>query len=355
MSWLRKLHLYCGLTIALPLLVLAVTGGALIFKDEIWRLEYPELEAPLPALTPAEHAAAFKAIAAAFPGKVRFVKMPRAGVSAYHVYLDGGEAFVGPRGHRVIDRWAWYESPVGILAELHVHLAAGQAGKTVAGVVALAGAAMAVSGLVLWWPVRYGFRFGNLRPMSLRRLHLLKLHRDLGALAHLLVLLFTLTAAGIVFYPATRTLLNGLFSSTAMLPAPAQGSTAPSGPASADVVRAAQGALPDATLMSYYPPKAGSVHYFRFREPGEIHPNGRSVVYVDGDTGAVLQAVPASAQPRGERLSQYLFPLHAARTGHALYRLFALTAAASLAAIVLAGPSAYLAGRRRQRQAAGTR
>ncbi|MGA8205175.1 MAG: PepSY-associated TM helix domain-containing protein [Woeseiaceae bacterium] len=348
MIWLRKLHLYCGLTIALFLFIFAVTGGALLFKDEIWRLEYPEFGASPPILTPDEHAAAFRAVEAAFPGDVQFVKTPRTGQPTYHVYLDDGEAFVDPLDHRIIDRWAWYESPVGILTELHVHLAAGQAGKLVAGIVALTTTAMAVSGLVLWWPTRRAFRAASLWPASLRRVHLLKLHRDLGAIASPMIVLFTLTAGGIVFYPTTRGILNGLFSSTTMPPPPTEVLSAPTLPASAAIVRAAQHALPEAKLMSYYPPRPGKVAFFRFREPGEIHPNGRSVVYVDSENQAILQTMPVSEQPLGERISQYLYPLHAAKMGHAWYTLIAFIAALSLATIGMVGPASYLVGWRKR-------
>ncbi|MDT8319889.1 MAG: PepSY domain-containing protein, partial [Xanthomonadales bacterium] len=77
MRWLRWAHRYFGAVIAALMLVLAVTGGALIFKDEIWRLRYPSLSESLPPLGMGEHAAAFRAIEARYGQRLRMVRLPR--------------------------------------------------------------------------------------------------------------------------------------------------------------------------------------------------------------------------------------------------------------------------------------
>lgn len=352
MRWLRLLHLYVGLALALFLLVLAVTGGALVYKDDFRRVRHAALAEPVAPADAAHHAQVFEAVARFFAGEAVWqIKLPRPDFAAYHVYLrHGGEAFVSQDGQRVIDRWQWYTDPLALLTELHINLAAGRPGRIVAGAIGVATAGMAVSGLILWWPLRRRLSGASFMPRDLRRATLLRLHRDLGAVAAPLIVLFALTGAGVVFYGASRVLLNGIFGdSPADASQPRIEAMSPVGMATGRVIEIAQAALPGARLMSYYPPPEGSgVHYFRLRQAGEIHPNGRSMAFVDGTEVALHTAIDATVQRPGERAAQWLYPLHAARTGSEAYRLLAVAVALGLAVMAATGPVTWLQMRRRR-------
>ena len=349
--WFRTLHRYAGAVVSLFMLLLALTGGGLIFKDEIWRLQYPELTQDAPAQSPARLAAAFGAIRDAFDERIRMIRTPREGLSAYHVYLEGGEALVAAETHAIIDEWAWYQSLSGILAEIHIHLAAADTGKNVVGALGLLLAAMALSGLYLWWPVRRQFRWQSLRPAGMGRGHLLRLHRDLGVVALPLMLLFGLTGAGVVFGGATQAVLNVLLAS------PAQSAALPTVAASravsapdAGMIATAQAALPKGSLVSWSPPRAGSaVHYLRFRMPGEVHPNGRSTVHLDGIDGSLLQFSDARQAPRGTRAMHWLYPLHAVQVGGWGYRALAALAALAVAVLACSGLLGFFKAMRRNK------
>jgi len=122
MSWIRNVHLYSGLVLAIPLLIFAITGGALIFKEDFQRARYPSLEQPLADLRAEQHARAFAAILERFPTDVRTIRTPREGAALYHVYLDDSEALVSQDGRELVGRWRWHETFVGFLTELHFHL-----------------------------------------------------------------------------------------------------------------------------------------------------------------------------------------------------------------------------------------
>lgn len=351
MLLLRQLHLYAGLVLAIFLVVLAVTGGALIYKDEIWKVRHPILAEPLVQADTMHHAAALRRVAASFPGEqIRLIKFPRTELAAWHVYLEDGEAFVTQDGNRQIERWRWYSDWLGLLTDIHINLAAGRTGRVVAGVVGIITALMAVTGLVLWWPLRRRFRVGSFWPRDTRRGTLLGVHRDVGAITSPLIVLFALSGAGVVFYGASRVLFNGVFGDTPV------DTTRPSVAASArvdlpdaGVLDLAKAAMAGARMMSYYPPPVGgAVHYFRMRQVGETHPNGRSMIYIDANTGTVLKAIDATRQPPGERASQWLYPLHAAKVGSEIYRVLALFAAVTLAAMAVTGPVTWLQMRRRR-------
>lgn len=352
MRWLRQLHLYVGLALALFLIVLAVTGGALVYKDEIWRIRLPILAEPLLQADTRDRAAALRSVAASFSDEpIRQVKFPRPELAAWHVYLeDGGEAFFTQDGNSQIDRWRWYSDWLGLLTEIHINLAAGRGGRVAAGVIGIVTALMAVTGLALWWPLRRRFRARSFWPRDIRRATLLGLHRDVGAIASPLIVLFALSGAGVVFYGASRVLLNGIFgNSPADTARPAVAATAPVDLPDAGLIEQAKAAMPGARMMSYYPPpEGGAVHYFRMRQVGEVHPNGRSMIFIDANTGTVLEAIDATRQAPGERASQWLYPLHAARLGSEAYRLLAVLVAVALGAMAFTGPVTWLQMRRRK-------
>jgi uncharacterized iron-regulated membrane protein len=339
----RRVHAVAGLALALLLLALSLSGGALVYKEAYWRLAYPELRVPDPAPSPGERARAIGAAWERFGPALRSVKMPEPGVPAYHLYLEDGEAFLSLDGARVIDRWRSWERPMALLFDLHAHLMAGEVGERVGGVVGLLGAMLGLTGLVLWWPARRRFSAARLLPRDLSRRGLLLWHRDLGALASPLVLLLLLTGGGLVFHDAARALLNGAAGDRVpeVVP-PSAPADRPYAPPRAALLARAQAALPDARPVFYAPPRAGSgVQSFRMRRPCELHPNGRSYVYLDLG-GRVLGSVDACALQPGERAAHALYPLHSGKTGGGAYRLAVLLGALALAALSASGAVSYL-------------
>lgn len=356
---IRLAHVYTGLVLSLLLLVLALTGSALVYKEAYWKLVYPELRGPDIQPGAAADASAIAAAMAAFGDRLRSVKMPEPGVPAYHLYLDGGEAFLSAHDHRVIDSWTPRERLMPLLFDVHAHLMAGERGERVGGIVGLLGVVLAATGLVLWWPARRRLRPRTLLPRDLARRTLLVWHRDLGAVAAPLLLLLLLTGSGLVFYETARTILNGAFG------AAAAASVAPQGrgdiaPTALDARRMArvEAAFPDARVVFYYPPRAGAtVHGFRLKRPCELHPNGRSYVYLDL-AGDPVQTIDACALAPGDRAANAIYPLHAGKTESGAYRLIVFLGGIVLALLSFTGVVTYLqqltsGGRSRARRRPG--
>lgn len=350
---IRSLHLWAGLALSLLLLVLGVTGSALVYKEAYWRLVYPELREAPAVVTAADHAAAIAAAEAMFGEGLRSVKLPEPGVAGYHLYLTDGEAFLAMGDHRLIDRWKPTERLMPLLFDIHAHLMAGEAGERVGGVIGLLGTLLVLTGVYLWWPARRRFGIRTLMPDGLSRRKLLPSHRDLGLIASPVLLILLLTGSGIVFYGTTGMILNGIFSRSAPVaeraPAadgaalPDSASLAESGrTASPELLELAATTFPAARVVFYYPPDAAGIHGFRIKQECEVHPNGRSYLYA-GTGGRLLRTVDACAQPAGQRALYSVYPLHAGKLDSGSYKVLVFLGGLVLAVISATGVGSYIA------------
>lgn len=332
-----------GLILSVLLFMFGLTGSVLVYKDAYWRLAYPELRIGDVDLPIERHAEALVAARQEFGDAVRSFKFPEPGVPAYHLYLTSGEAFLAADDARIIDQWTARERPMALLFDLHAHLMAGETGELVGGVIALFASFLVISGVLLWWPARRHFRLGNLVPRDGSKRTLLLSHRDLGAVATPVLLVLLLSGAGLVFYSTAQRLLNGAFGDEVPTLPVLSGPTDLAGTvAGAAILHAAQAAMPDARLVFYYPPGEGkTMHEFRVKRPCELHPNGRSYIYLSGD-GTLLGTVDACANPPGERGVQAFYPLHAGKTGSTVYKFLAFLGGLALALLSGTGALSYL-------------
>ena len=336
-----------GLALSLLLFVLGVTGSALVYKEAYWRAVYPQLRVPEPVLGVHDHAAAIAAARREFGASLRSVKLPEPGVPAYHLYLTDGEAFLAAHDHQVVDRWRASERLMSSLFDLHAHLLAGERGERVGGVVGLLGTVLALTGLVLWWPARRRFSLRHAFPVGRSRARLIQWHRDLGVLATPILLVLLLSGSGIVFYSTAGALLNGIFGDRppAVAAAPTGGS--PVALADAALLMRVNEEFPRARLVFYYPPAPGARYSeFRLKQPCELHPNGRSYLYLDA-AGRVLRKTDACAAAPGERALHALYPLHSGKTPSDFYRFLTFLGGIALAALSLSGVWAYVRQLRR--------
>jgi len=160
--WLRRalfqVHLWSGVAAGLYVFMISVTGSVLVYWNELYRAVTPEpvLSRPSrPPLTDAELAADAQRL---YPG-YRVVHMSRARVSdqAVDVWLRRGDRIkkrlFDPRSGGdlgdAIPTGMWLVSET---QDLHDNLLAGPTGREVNGIGAVAVLALAITGLVIWWP-----------------------------------------------------------------------------------------------------------------------------------------------------------------------------------------------------------
>ena len=159
--WLRRaffqVHLWSGIAVGLYILMISVTGSMLVYWNELYRAVTPE---PIMSKASGPRLADDQLTAAAlhlYPG-YRVVKISRARPDqAVAISLQRGDhlkhRLFDPRsGADLGDAVSTGMRVVAFILDLHDNLLAGQTGRLVNGVGAFAVLAVAVSGLVIWWP-----------------------------------------------------------------------------------------------------------------------------------------------------------------------------------------------------------
>jgi uncharacterized iron-regulated membrane protein len=380
---LRIIHRWVGLVLALIVAAVAVSGGLLLLRGPYERAVYPPLAKPFTppttadALTLAREAAVVASIEQRFrdDGGVRTIKFPRDGANAFHVYLDDeSEAFIDPEHGGLIARWTWRDSLPAFLFELHAHLLAEDAGKTVNGIGALFMLFLTLTGIILWWPRKSSaFRLRRSMPRSASAGELLRSHAASGAIAAIPIIVFAATGAAIVFYTPVNAALSAMFDQrtpmkpdAVVAPRTADGAARAAGAVGAAGVTGAaadmrpwierlahvRATFPDGDLVMYSPGRGkNAAQSFRLRLPGEWHPNGRSYVLLNPYDGRIVQSIDARQQGLGTRIAHAIYPVHAATVGGLPYLLFTILAAIGLSWLAIGGAAAWLQKYRATRRA----
>lgn len=322
------LHRYVGLYLGAVIVVLSLSGSVLVFRGEIDAWLHPDVLRVDPTTERVSVDRVAEGVETAFPDDgVRFIRLPQSPREPYEVWLTTRaheRVFVDPASGSILGHWDERETLTGWLFGLHTDLFAGTVGVWVVGLSGLALALLCVSGLVLWWPgVRNWWMAVTVKAKRLNY----DLHRAGGFWTLLFVLVIALTGAGLIFYVSAGHLLHWMTGSTMTSEPPPAVATADAERISlASAFQTAQDELPGATpTFLYAPQSAQDPVLVRFRMQGELHPNGRSYVYVDPYRGAVLRTDRAVEGPLGQQLLHALYPLHIGSFGGiAVKMLYAL-------------------------------
>ncbi|MCD0505663.1 PepSY-associated TM helix domain-containing protein [Bordetella petrii] len=323
MPALRSLWLRCHRWLALGmggiLIVSGLTGSLLVMARPLDKWLHPQLfvaafpvsdaQVPLESLR--------LRLAEEFgPGAPLTFRPPRQPGETLQVLVRGpwrGTVYLDPASGMEQGRRGDNQGFAALLYGLHSSLWMQQLGKAVLTWAALAYLLLAVSGLVLWWPRRW--------PPSLRvelRKGLLRalfdMHRSGGALLALALALCIGSGAYLAWRPIGQwmTWLSGA-RPTAIPAAPAgRGPMLPLD----ELVRTAQATFPTGRVgYVLYKPQAGQALAVRMRLPGDPHPNGRSTVWLDPRSGAVLAAHRWNELDPGTRVNSIIYPLHTGELG----------------------------------------
>lgn len=326
-AWLA-LHRWMGLSLACLLLLSALTGILLVLAKPLDKLLNARLfRAETTVLSPLQPMVA--SLRTEFGPTAAFtLRLPAQAGDSLQASVSGqwnGTVYIDPETGRELGRRAAAEGFFNTLFELHSTLYAADTGRAALALAACGYTAMLLSGLVLWWPVRWRHAF-SMRTRSGLTASLFDLHRVAGTALGLLVLVSVATGAYMAWRPLAAWVTH--LSGQSPVPVPqfaarSVGTAAAPVDASVERVRAL---WPEARVSSVHVPARGALRV-RVRLPDDPHPIGMSTVWLDPQSGAMLVARRWSDRDAGTRAYSFVYPLH---TGD-------LAAPATLIATFLAG------------------
>ena len=293
-----QLHLIGALVGAVFISILGLTGAIMAFEPELDRVTHPGLLVVAPNGPPKALTELARLARAAHPGRVRGYGIGRTADAAWYVTIDEAAVFIDPYSGRVLGERrgrTWLDT----IHQLHLRLLAGQTGKTIVSWAGLLVLGLAVSGLCLWWPVK---RL-SVRWSAGGRRRWFDLHNVVGVCAFALLFLLALTGVMIGFERITTPLLYGITGTQPVAPA-ATSVPAPNGRVvSPDVaIAAAAAVMPGASPIGVNATAGTAPYRVALCFPEDRTPGGRSRVWIDPATGAVLQTESSRTAPAGTRL-----------------------------------------------------
>jgi uncharacterized iron-regulated membrane protein len=325
-----SVHKWLGIALGLWFALVGLTGSLLVFEDPVDAWLNPDLLATAsrgPALPPETIFA--RASAERDLGAVDRIRLPAAEGEVYRLRMRtsptrGGRderieatfdpvsgALIGSRGTETLGLQPRYL--LKTVYEFHRNVLLGNTGSNIVGLAGFALLASAVTGLVVAIPKkRSGWAklvWINLRA-SATRIYF-DVHRSVGAVFLLLLLLTTITGATLVYLNYVRDLVS-VFSKVATFP------VIPWRPGSrddlapfADVVDTVRKAYPGHAITEIHiPQKATAGYLFYLHRRGDVYRLGDTIAWVHPVTAELLVERSARTRNSGETLMHWLFPLH---------------------------------------------
>lgn len=328
---LVRIHRWVALVLGAFIVLVGLTGAALVFRDELTPVFTPAAKVPAGPVSPGAYERILRAARVAEPhaGSLDIVMSPRADRAAeviVHRPASDRYLLVDPRDGSVAADSEREWLPFATLYQLHRRLLLGAPGEYAVGIVGLALAFLAASGVVMWWPRKAAYAF-RVRWNGDRLAVSYDLHKCIGAAFALVLVVNATIGSMMAFDEASVAFVNGVSGSRAPAPVPAASSNALAGGRPLDeIVAAAERALPEGTVRRVTIREGHSPVVVRKRLPGDQETNGMNRVYVDAASATVLQAKLQRDMPPGNAMFEWLFPLHTGTLVGAPYRLLLVLA-----------------------------
>lgn len=350
---IRKLHRLLGVPLALLLFIQGMSGLAIAFRHDIDRMLHPALDVQANAKA-VPLAALVREVRAANPDhRLARLEFPRRshGSILFSLYDEDSDALrivaVDPSSGRVVRAGGLDSWPTHKLLYLHAELLGGAWGHMIVGVVGVLLMTMVISGLISWWPgrrrvwqsLRVSTKGGAVPAVS-------SLHRLIGALVAPLLLISAATGALMVWKPLFRSALAMV---TATVPKP-----------TVEVAeRPGQALMPLDQLVASVVPAKGELREVRFPDASgrivTVYVGKRDIsgavpdqIWFDGYTGRELARYTVRDLPTGNRVVEWLLPIHSGSYAGLFSR--SMMAFAALALMFLAGSGLWFWLRRRLRR-----
>lgn len=315
---LFTIHLWTGVIVGLYLLVVSLSGAALVFRIDMQRALHPQLLQPQGEGALRPMAEVLRAVQARYPdAKLSGVDAPSVNRPVYLAYVTDASGFhsvlVDPGTAQVLGELKDHTF-ISTLQQLHFNLLLGSTGKIVNGVGALCLLALCISGAVIWWQGRKRWHRGlKVRTRSGFAQFNWDLHSATGFWTVVLLLMWAITALNFVFPKQFRAVVN----SVSPLSAPARvlsnvlgaGNTEPTWET---LISKAQQLRPGEfvarVMVPTRPDDAFQVLMSR-AQPTPMGPDVMEPVYLDRYTGEPIKPAQGGSSA-GDVIMRWAAPLH---------------------------------------------
>ncbi len=332
-SFLLELHRWAGMLFGAILLVIGLTGSAIVFWQQLDPQVYPHLYRH--AGKPAASLDRVLAAARAEVPNLQPTGVTRREGNVYQVNFrtpdqSNLQVFVDPLTYQVRGQRIWQQSLFGVLYSLHYQLLAGEAGERLTGITAVVLMVLSLSGLALWPGWRNWKAGTSLRWKANRRLLAFDIHKLTGLLALVFLTLLGATGTYFMFNEPVRAaiyMLTGTPQPPKLVSKPIAG-RAPLGPDA--LLVQAKPLLGEAELRGmYWSDQVDALSRVMAVIPGEGPASRHLDIYLDRYSGAVVKVQDARRPNTAEAIFNWIKPLHSGNFGgvfsQAMYLLIGFT------------------------------
>lgn len=356
------IHRYIGLALGALLLTSGLTGSLIVFQKPIDALLNDAMLQVQPQATHVSLDDSLHAARQAIPqAKASFVFLPESASDALEIRFQGSDlrAYVNPYTAELLGIRKANDSIMGFLVDLHVHLLSGKTGERIIGWSGLGAIILSLLGLWLWWPKRGRWKSAfsikwHAAPVRIW----LDVHKVAGAVICAFLILTAATGAALALYDLiVEPTFIALTGEGSRRPQPL--SQEKSGAARVPLqplLEHATAIFPDARITRItLPAKPQGAVAIRIRLNGEIHQFGRTFLWFDQYSGALLRVDNALKANQATRFQSWLFPLHTGVYGGTPTRWLQVLVGLSLSLLTLSGAWLWWKGYRARAAAARTR
>jgi uncharacterized iron-regulated membrane protein len=339
---LFRVHRWLGLIAGVYILIVSVTGAALVFRIDLQRASHPQLftasDGPL-----ADPVAIMESVARAYPDhRLSGVDAPTTTRPTYLAYVTAPGAFktvlIDPASARVLGELP-ERTAVRTLQDLHFDLLSGRTGRIVNGIGAIAIIVLAISGVAEWWRRRQDWA----RLRSWR-----ELHRAVGIFSVVLIMLWAITGAYFAFPSPFRAVIGAVSRLTptrtplshCSLPIAHCSAAAPPWRRILDAARQRHPGAHVARVVLPFGDRGSWLVMFAARQPTPAYTELASV-YVDQYSGAVID-IDQQQVSAGDRLTRAIAPLHVGAFGGTPIRIAWFVFGLAPAFLAITGLRIYL-------------
>jgi uncharacterized iron-regulated membrane protein len=350
---INRMHLYLGLAALLPLIMLSLTGALLVFETEIDHWLNPHLWYVTPQAQRLSYQTLYEQVKATFPTHtITSLSLPLADDLA-SVFFTEDERMIhlDPYRGTILGERMYGQTVMGVIYTLHVSFFAGDVGSYLAGTAALILLGMIGTGLYLWWP----------RGAHKRRSFVVKwrapwrrtnydLHRTVGFYASLVLLVIALTGVIFTFSALAEPLVYWLTHSSPPNRHPEVTPQVGVSSISIDAALTVSGQhVPNSTPTTVmFPDTPQSPLRITRRLPWQPVVTGRTYIFLNPYTGAVVQEISPRTAPLGTQLLFWNYPLHVGVFGGIVTRLLWLLASLLPTMLAITGALIWCKPRRRR-------